>query len=181
MPRKALAKATPAMADALCMPSRASRLSGLSTAAFRCLWTRSVARAESAILGIHDGHVGREHVVGDWVLVAVVPGDDGEWGHLSAGAGCGGDADHLLDECARTRELTYALAYVKKSRVHVLHFDLRVLVHEAHHLGRVEGRAAAESDHRVRFEGVHRSDTFPKTREGGLGGDVGVYVPLGKR
>ena len=131
-------------------------------------------------LGVHDGHVGGEFVVGQGVLdVVLLVGDDGEGGDLRTGAGGGGDADQL-GLFAQFREVVGALADVKELLLHAGKGDIRVLVEHPHPLGGVHGGAAPQGDDDVGLEVVHRLHTPHDGVHRGvglhLGEDLGVAV-----
>ena len=120
-------------------------------------------------VGVDDGHVRRQFVVGDGILLAGrVVGDHGERRHFGAGARGGGDGDQLgLD--AHLGELVDALADVHEAQGQVLEIHLRVLVHHPGDLGGVHGRAAAQGHDHIGLEGVQHVDALAHRGQVGVG------------
>ena len=106
-------------------------------------------------VGVDDGHVGHQLIVGQRVLDAgVLIGDDGEGGHLTAGTGRGGNGDEI-GLFAHLREGVGALADIHEAHGHIHKVDLGVFIHHPHDLTGVHGRAAAQRNDAVGLEGRH--------------------------
>jgi hypothetical protein len=90
-------------------------------------------------VGIHDGHVRGQLVVGQRVLHAGgVVGHDRKRGHFRTGTGRGGDTDQFGLH-AHFRELVDTLADVHEAHGQVFERGVRVLVHDPHDLGGIHG------------------------------------------
>ena len=130
------------------------------------------------VVGVHDGHVGKELVVSQRVLHAgLLVGDHGEGGHLGTGTGGGGDG-YEVGLLSHLREGVHTLPDIHEAHGHILEVHLRVLVHHPHDLSSVHGGTAAQGDDHVRLEGVHGLCAGLCVCQGGIRlyvGEGGVY------
>ena len=123
------------------------------------------------VVGVDNGHVGHELVVGQRPLGAGLGvGDDGERRHLGAGAGGGGDG-HEEGLGAALGVLVDALADVHEVHGHVLEALLGVLIHGPHDLAGVHGGAAADGDDAVGVEGAQQLQALQAVLQLGVGRD----------
>ena len=124
-------------------------------------------------VGVDDGHVRHDRVVGKRILRAGrLVGDDGERRHFGAGSG-GGRHAHEIGLLAHLRERVDALADVHEAHRHVLEVRLGVFVEHPHDLRRVHRAAAADGDDDVRLEARHELCALLGAGEGRVGRDVG--------
>mmetsp|Transcript_27186 Transcript_27186/g.59356 ORF Transcript_27186/g.59356 Transcript_27186/m.59356 type:complete len:407 (-) Transcript_27186:1092-2312(-) len=123
-------------------------------------------------LGVHDGHMGGEGVVGQGVLHAsLLVGHHREGSDLGAGSRGGGDADHL-GLLAEGRHVVHPLADVHEAHGQPLKLGIRHLVHQPHDLGSVHRGATTQRNDDVRFELQDLLQPLPDAGQGGVGGHV---------
>ena len=123
-------------------------------------------------LGVNDGHVRRQSVIGQWVLhVGLGVRNHSERRYFGPGPGSGWDRHHL--GLLRLVEAIGPLTDVQELLLCPEEGSIFVLVEHPHPLGGVQRRTPTQSDNRVRLEALHQGDTFFNRRRGWIGFDIG--------
>ena len=130
------------------------------------------ARCAHVEIGIDDGHIGEEFVVGQGIFNArVFVGDDGKRRDFGARTSRCRNGDEI-GFFAHFWECIDALANIHKAHGHVLEIDFGVFVHDPHDLCGVHGGTTAQSDDDIGLERDHLLRSLDGATERRIGRDV---------